>query len=476
MLESAVIPNLFAYVALFGWPLVCAALFARLPLEKAAIWSLLGGLMLLPSNLTLDAPVLPPMDKMAITALATLLLCCMKGTSVPRPQYGFLILLLATGFVTSPIFTSFNNSYEIPRAGEAVHGYYLSDGLKSAGINLMTLIPMLIGWRFLSTDSARVHLLKALPSATLIYSLPMLFEVRISPQLHRWVYGYFPGDSFAQQVRAGGFRPVVLFGHGLALALFTCLALLAALIISKNGSRILRVPASVATAYLGGVLVLCKSLGPVMYAVIFAPVILFTRPRFWVTIGCVVSLTVCAYPLLRNHGLAPTQLVSNFAQGVSADRSASFQTRVDNEDQLLARAQQKPWFGWGGWGRNRLYDEWTGKDISITDGGWIIYFGVYGWIGYLSVFGLAAAALFQARKEISKEVTASTLARGGLALLLTIYLIDAIPNSFQLPIAFLITGCIAAVPRTKRAPKTRSSLPLVEVSPKEVTSASVVMS
>lgn len=47
----------------------------------------------------------------------------------------------------------------------------------------------------------------------------MLYEVRLSPQLHRIFYGYFP-HSFAQQVRGGGFRPVVFLQHGLWVAFF----------------------------------------------------------------------------------------------------------------------------------------------------------------------------------------------------------------------------------------------------------------
>ena len=60
---------------------MCLVLFNRLPLAKAAIWSLLGGFLLLPSALEVDAPLLPPLDKMSVTAVATLLLCW--NTPVP---------------------------------------------------------------------------------------------------------------------------------------------------------------------------------------------------------------------------------------------------------------------------------------------------------------------------------------------------------------------------------------------------------
>ena len=75
------------------------------------------------------------------------------------------------------------------------------------------LAPFYIGSRFLCSDKGRSELLKAFPVAALFYSLPMLLEVRISPQLHRWVYGYFP-HSFVQQVRYGGYRPVSFLSTG----------------------------------------------------------------------------------------------------------------------------------------------------------------------------------------------------------------------------------------------------------------------
>ncbi len=46
-----------------------------LPIERAAIWSLLGGFLLLPSGMKIDLPMLPPIDKMSVPALSALLLC-----------------------------------------------------------------------------------------------------------------------------------------------------------------------------------------------------------------------------------------------------------------------------------------------------------------------------------------------------------------------------------------------------------------
>jgi hypothetical protein len=435
-----------------------------LPFEKAVVWSLLGGNMLLPSALIIDVPVLPPLDKDSITGLATLLLCWMYGGNVPQPRRSMALYFFAAALVISPLLSSINNSYELQTGGKSVQGFYPFTALKFAGRNMLMLVPMYIGSRFLATDNGRAALLKAIPTALLFYSPAMLFEVRMSPQLHRWVYGYFP-HSFVQQMRDGGFRPVVFMSHGLEVALFTALGLLATVVLLRKRERILQIPPGLVAAYFSGLLILCKSLGATIYAIVLAPVILLTRPRFWAGIALIASLVVCIYPLLRSNDLAPTQLVTNAAGVFSSDRQASFQMRIDNEKALLAKANQKPLFGWGGWGRNRIFDKWTGQDISVTDGGWIIQYGCYGWAGYLALFGLLTVALLQAFRAIDKEVTPANITRGGLALLVGMYVIDSIPNSTQLAIIFPLAGAVASSARARRGAHARRAATAPQASP-----------
>ena len=47
----------------------------------------------------------------------------------------------------------------------------------------------------------------------------MLVEVRLSPQINTWIYGFFQHD-FIQMMRYGGFRPIVFLPHGLWVAFF----------------------------------------------------------------------------------------------------------------------------------------------------------------------------------------------------------------------------------------------------------------
>jgi hypothetical protein len=436
------IPNTFAYVALFGWPGVCLALFILLPLETAAIGSLLGAYLLLPSNFTVDPPLLPPIDKMGIAALATFLLCLMKAPPARRARPSVLVYLLCAAFVVSPFLTTFGNSYELQITGGSIPGFYPLDGLKLAGRHVLELLPFFIGSRYLSSDRGRELLLKSLVIALMFYSLPMLFEIRMSPQLHYWVYGYYP-SQFVQQMRAGGFRPVVFTQHGLALAMFTSLCVIAAVVLIRAKRRVLHMPASLSASYLAAILLLCKSLGPAIYATLLTPVVLLTKPRTWVKLSLVLVLIVTTYPALRNSGLIPLHSIATAAESVSADRSQSLEFRLNNEEKLLAKADEKPWFGWGTWGRNRVYDR-SGKDVSVTDGGWIIQFGTFGWFGYLSLFGLLLTAVCRAYRGIGHAVTPATITCGGLVLLLGVYVVDQVPNGNPMTLVLLLAGTVSS--------------------------------
>jgi hypothetical protein len=438
--------NVFAHVAMFGWPVVCLVLFVTLRVEAAAIASMLGGYLLLPSAFSVELPFLPPIDKMMITSIATFLLCWTKGTQEKAEHPPWIIYVFAAGFVVSPVLTSLGNSYELHTAAGNIPGFYPLDGLKIAFRQVMALLPMFVGMRFVSSERGRLLLLKSLPTALMIYSLPMLFEIRMSPQLHRWVYGYHT-NSFEEQMRAGGFRPVVFAENGLALALFTSIALLAALILARGGWRLLRAPAAAVAAYLAVLLAMCKNLGAAIYAVVMMPIVLLAGPRTWTKIACVLILVVAFYPALRGGGLVPVHHIADAANAISSDRADSFQTRVTNEDQLLSKANQKPLFGWGTWGRNRVFDRDTGKDISITDGQWIIQFGMYGWFGYVSLFGLLAAAAFASLRSLGNEVTQAAVTLGGLTLLLAVYVVDMVPNASTMPLTLLLAGSIAASAR-----------------------------
>jgi hypothetical protein len=322
----------------------------------------------------------------------------------------------------------------------ALPGLRPYDALSAAAYKAIDLIPFLLGYNLLKGSRAQHEILRTFVIAALGYSLLMLIEIRLSPQLHTWVYGFFP-HSFGQQIRDGGFRPVVFLGHGLLVAIFMALAVIGATHLVKARSRILKAPALPILIYLFVILILCRSFGALILAVMAIPLLLACKEKT-VGLACAfTALTVLAYPALRGADIVPVQWVADSVASYSPERSGSFQTRIDNENALLVKAGQKALFGWGGYGRNRVYDEFTGRDTSITDGTWIIIVGTYGWIGYIAAFGLLCmpmvASLF--RRERIKPATAA------LSLVLAINLLDLLPNSSLTPLTWLIAGSLIAI-------------------------------
>lgn len=487
-------PNIFAYIVLFSYPLIVMVLFRRLPLPQALVWSVMGGYLFLPEQTEVDLPLLPAFDKVLIPSLTAAVMCWLtppplqprraaadslrtsggdgaKAASGPAPaprartgatkakpfrQSWIANFCLVMLFVT-PIGVGLTNTDWVvagPLVIPGIRTYDIFAMMLSMGV---TLLPFLLARRHLATPEAHMALLRAFVIAGLVSSVLILIEVRMSPQLNRWIYG-FHAHQFSQHIRAGGFRPMLFIEHGLRVGLFMLLSVLAAVTLYKvqgasraAGAGLRRVANSTAVTpdkgtplyiglYLLAILFIAKAVGAFMIACLFVPVLFLTKARHWRWLAAGFALAVLIYPMMRSAGLAPVDQMYEFAQSISADRARSFKFRLDNEDILLAHASDKPLLGWGGWGRSRVYDAITGRDISVTDGTWVIVFGVSGWVGYLAQFGLLTIpvfALFFARGTL-----ANSIATQGLCVMLAANLIDLIPNSGLTPVTWMIAGAL----------------------------------
>ena len=191
-----------------------------------------------------------------------------------------------------------------------------------------------------------------------------------------------------QQVRGGGYRAVVFLQHGLWLAIFMAMAMLGTIALWRHARQQGNPNAwrlGVAALWLLMTLVLCNSLGALIIALLFLPVVLFMGVRGQLLFAAIIAGAILIYPMLRGSGLVPVQTLLSWSRAISEERADSLAFRFRNEDILLARANEKPLSGWGGFGRNRVRDPETGRDISTTDGMWIITIGTWGWPGYISL-------------------------------------------------------------------------------------------
>ncbi len=436
-------PNAFSYLMLGIWPLVTYVLYTRMGPVQALIWTMLAGYLLLPPIAAFNLPVVPDLDKFSIPSLAALaiVLFVMRDRLpiLPENRLGQVFILM---FVVSPFATVLTNPEPISIALGDVQGMRLYDSVAAVTNQLIAVLPYFLARRYLATEGAIKAVCAAYVLAGLAYSLPMFVEMLVSPQMNIWVYGFFQHDFF-QTIRQGGYRPVVFLPHGLWTAFFTLMSLVAALIALKVGPAAARPKQFGVAFYLLAVLVLCKSAGALVYGVALIPVLFLVGRRWQVFLAASVALIVMAYPALREAGLIPVEQMLDIAYGISPERAYSLQFRFDNEERLLARAAEKPWFGWGGYGRNLILDPITGQAITIADGAWIIVLGIYGWLGYIAEYGLLALPLILlGREALVQRSAAFSPYVAGMALILAANMIDMLPNATLIPLTWMMAGAL----------------------------------
>jgi hypothetical protein len=444
-------PNAIAYLALVAWPIIAIYLFNRHKsqnLERVIIWLVVWSFLYLPQRTAIDLPVIPPLDKVVIPnlVLIALLFLLKDGKLKLMPETGlgkFLIL----GMIFSPFVTALLNSDAFWIGAKFLQGISLYDAFTDLIRALVFIIPFVIGRCYLGSALAHREFLHALVIAGLVYTIPILFENRFSPQLHTWVYGFFQ-HSFAQHVRGGFFRPIVFMVHGLWVAFFIMTALAAAAILWRRttSDRIIhRGPRFYffGMLWLAVALMLCHSAGAIIFGILLIPMILFLTPRLQIWIASAMVVVAITYPALRGADVIPTQWLLEKAGSISDQRAKSLGDRFRNEDLLLARANERPLIGWGGWGRGAIWDPETAERTSVADGFWVVIISTRGWIGYLVYFGiLCVPVLMVLRHMIRAGPAAIDPVVAGLCLMHGVNMLELLPNATLPPWSWLVAGAL----------------------------------
>lgn len=436
-------PNALAYLMLLVWPFIATGLFRHLPREKALVWSILAAYMLLPPLANFNLPAVPDMDKFTIANLCALALTIWvldeKISFLPKGIIGRALIVI---YIISPFATAMTNPDPIPIVVKDVPALRLYDSAATISYQFIALIPFFLARHLLRTEAGMRAIIGALVAAGLIYSIPMLLEARLSPQINIWVYGFFQHD-FSQSMRGGGFRPMVFMPHGLWVAFFALMTAMSALILLRLSTPEERPRRLLVFVYLGFVLYMCKSVGPLVYAAGLIPVIMLLGRRWQLLLAAVLGVIVITYPLLRGAHLVPLDAILDYALSVSPERHQSLNFRVMNEEELLARAMEKPWFGWGGYGRNLILDPVDGRILTIPDGQWIIVLGTYGWLGYIAEFGLLIMPLvLLGREALLQRSAAFSPFACTIALIYAANLADLLPNATLIPFTWLMAGTL----------------------------------
>lgn len=434
-------PNIISWTALILFAPIALICFARMQPVTAAAWTMLGGVMFLPEVINFDPPLLPPMDKLSIASFWVFVGCLWKARERierARPLRGidrfFVVVLIAN------LGTALTNPDTLVTGPVSRQGLTLYDAFAgTVKDTLFVFIPFLIGRAMFRSPSDLREFMRVLMVAGLFYTLFALFEIRMSPQSHRMLYGYHPA-SFEMTIRGGGYRPTIFMITGLGVAMFFLSAVIAAFARWKAKQTKWYVP-----PYLTGVLILCKSTGAIVYALVLVPLLaVIKKPRFVLPLA--LAGLVFTFPLLRGADLFPTRELTDFFMGISEERALSLWFRFDNEDQLLARGRERMLFGWGGYSRQRIFDQTTGEDLSVTDGHWIIELGQRGLVGYVGMFGLLlwpVVLAYRQRKRIRDPGERHLVA--ALALIVAINAVDLLPNGLFSYLPYFYSGVLAGV-------------------------------
>jgi hypothetical protein len=341
-------------------------------------------------------------------------------------------------------------------------------------------IPYLAGRLYFSKPNDFRDLALGMVLAGLVYAPLCLVEAKMSPILHRVVFGYTQVE-FGQSLRMGGYRPIVFFQHGLALSFWMVSVLLVAVWLTwcwkRDGARRFM---AYSLLLLVPTVVLLKSAGALFLGVMGFGILCLVKvlpSRVWLILlilGPTLYVAGTVSGVWTGRGL-----VEFIRDHVAEDRASSLEFRLDNEELLIAKALKQPLFGWGSYGRNRVTND-LDEDVAVTDSLWIILLGTNGFVG-LTAFGavillpLVCLVWRFPPKSLSQEAVAPLVA---FAVILGLWAIDCLLNAMVTPLYALGGSTDGDGPEAIRGgqaiPVDRHAGPVARVKPWPASQASQV--
>jgi hypothetical protein len=472
------------YTALLAWVVLGVILFRYYPGHRLVVGMYVVGVLFLPEfgstdyvegvprPLTVAGVQLTKPNAIALGLLAGSLLFDRRRWSAPRPRWFDLPMLAwcvgpAVSSVANSLIHSDPVSAYVPTSGGALGTattWLVSSDLYDGVVRSLDVV---VGWgvpyclaRLYITDSKKLgELVLCVVAGAVVYVPLCLLEMWVSPQLHRWVYG-FHQHEFQQSIRFDSYRPMVFLEHGLAVGFWMVVGTLAAVWLWVTGP-LRKVP------YPGGhvsglwlviplvvTTVACKSTGALALGVLGFAVLALARavrrPAPVLILLCIAPL----YAVARTAGSWDGQVVVDLTHDiVGADRAQSLEFRLQNESLLVEKALERPLVGWGGWGRSRVYDQ-QGQPITIADGLWIVTLGERGLFGLVTLgFVLLLPVALLIVRHGSRPWTQPGLATAAVAaVILGLYSIDCLFNGMVNPVFILLVGGLIALPLHDPAP------------------------
>jgi hypothetical protein len=428
--------NAISVLVMLAWLPIVLYLFSRYPPQRAIIISFIVAWLFLPQAVFV-LPSIPDWTKISATcysAIVAILIFDSNRLLSFRPSWIDLPILV---LCISPFFSSMTNDL----------GPY--DGLSMTLDQVVTWgLPYFLGRLYICNFEGMRLMAIGIFMGGIIYIPLCLVEARLFMSLHERIYGFITFD-FGQALRLGGYRPSVFMTHGLAVGVWMMCACLMGIVLwrSKVIKRLWNVPVSTLTGLLLVVFVFIRSTGA-YNLLIGAVLILFTAKWFRTTIlvWVVVAIMVVYLNLGVTGQFPKAEILGELSKVFDADRIQSVEFRFDNEEILGIKARQRMIFGWGGFGRNRVFDDY-GKDISVTDSLWMIVFGITGLVGLVSLMMTLLLPVLAFCIRFPAQLWSTTLVApaAGLSAGLLMYAADCILNAMINPIFVFVCGGVAGL-------------------------------
>jgi hypothetical protein len=429
---------------ILGWFPFSLVLFTLLRPRHAVLAAYLGAWLFLPMRAGLVLPVLPDIDKVTAASFAVVM--------------GVML------FDTARVFTFRFRWFDIPMAiwcfapfmSAITNNLGAWEGM-SAVLEQFTLfgIPYYLGRIYFNDWEGFRELGVAIFIGGVIYVPLCLIEIKMSPQLHRWIYGYHQHE-FAQTIRFGGYRPMVFMQHGLAVGFWMTAASLVGLWLLVTGSmrHLLGVPMILIVPVLLVTTVMCKAAAGIGF--LFAGIATLFAIKWTKTALPLYALILVApvYMVARTSGAVDgTKFVEWATDIFGPNRAQSLETRMKSENVLSAHALKR-----GLWGYGRFTpgsdtpawmprDEETGRRAAIPDGMWVITLSVNGLVGLVSLTTAILLPPLLLRKRVPPGWWAHPMAApaAACAVLLVLHMCDNLLNAMVNPIFICAIGGLSAL-------------------------------
>jgi hypothetical protein len=412
--------------AMAGWYPLCFVLFMLLAPARAVAVGLVTGFLLLP-NVVYDLPGMPNYDK----GLAIVLGVGLAALICDAPRFAGFRPRAVDMPVVLLCFAAF--------ASALANGDGAYRGTSNAfDFAVRWALPWLLGRVYFGEPEAQRFLAVAIVVGALIYVPFALWEVKMSPQLHREVYGVML-RSFKHARRAFGlWRPNVFVSHGLAYALFNSLAALCAFWLWRTQSvrRVWNIPMGVIALVLLGMTLAAQSSNAILLLALGAAcLVLASRHRLAFPVLALILVPPVYVTLRQGLRWDGRELVAVATSVFGAKRASSLETRIASEALLRDKILQRPWFGYDD------FKEFTGnrgREIEenpvLVDSRWLLYLGLYGVFALVGLWGMQLAAPWLLWRKLppgfwSHPAVAAAAVFGVASLLITL---DGLLNAFEI--------------------------------------------